>query len=325
MVVHNYTFRAATPVWEAGTARMQNRTVCFTADIPATDKTITVSASASCAFVLMVNGEYIAHGPARTCHGYFRVDEYDISRYLTKEINRVALRVVSYNRHSYSYLKQPGFLCAEITAGEEILAATGSDQSPVSFKAYPVTERVGKVQEYSFQRTYVETYKLAEGAFDYEINPNTAATPVAVEPAVAGQFICRDIPYNDEDDHYPLSVIHRGRLELKDRDGGPREDLEYDSGFMVSRWAYRDQTDVNESPVEITLDANTYADIAFDRNTTGIFEFDLETEADGDLFLLFAEVLRDDHVYLGSLPGANNVLTVSAKAGKYHLQCAMPG
>ena len=324
MVIHNYTFRAATPIWEVGTSRMQNRTVCFTADIPATDRTVTVSATASCAFVLMVNGTYVAHGPARTCHGFFRVDEYDISRYLTKEINRVAIRVASYNRYSYSYLNQPGFLCAEITAGEDILAATGTDQYPVSFNAYPVTERVSKVQEYSFQRTFVETYKLTEGAFDYEFNPNTAVAPVAVEPAVAGRFICRDIPYNDEDDHAPLSVIHRGRLELKDRDGSPNKNLEYDSGFMVERWAYRDQTDVNESPAEIILDANTYADIVFDRNTTGIYEFDLETESDGDLFILFAEVLRDGQIYLGSLPSTHNVLTVSAKAGKYHVQCAMP-
>ena len=100
MVVHDYTFRAATPVWEVGTAKAPNHTVSFVADIPATDKTVTVSAAASCAFVLMVNGTYIAHGPARCCHGFFRVDEYDISKYLTKEINRVAFRVASYNCYS---------------------------------------------------------------------------------------------------------------------------------------------------------------------------------------------------------------------------------
>ena len=320
MTIHTYSFRAATPVWEVGTAHTQNHTVCFTADIPATDKPVVVSAAASCAFVLMVNGVYVAHGPARCCHGYFRVDEYDISRYLTKEVNRVALRVASYNRYSYSYLNQPGFLCAEITVGEDIVAATGKD----GFKAYSVAERINKVQEYSFQRTFVETYKLSDGAFDYEVNPNTTIPPVEVEPAVAGQFICRDIPYNDVDDHYPLSIIHRGRLEPCERDEHPRDDLECDSNYMVRKWDYADQTDINESPAEIVLPMNTYADLVFDRNTTGIFEFDLETETDGVLFILFAEVLREDHIYLGSLPSTSNVLTVCAKAGKYHVQCAMP-
>ena len=53
MTVRNYTFRAATPVWEIGTAKTPNHTVCFTADIPATNKPVTVSAAASCAFYRM--------------------------------------------------------------------------------------------------------------------------------------------------------------------------------------------------------------------------------------------------------------------------------
>ncbi len=320
MIVHDYTFRAATPVWEVGTAKTPNHTVSFVADIPATDKPVTVSAAASCAFVLMVNGEYVAHGPARCCHGFFRVDEYDISKYLTKEINRVAFRVASYNRYSYSYLNQPGFLCAEISVADEIVAATGRN----GFTAYPVAERVNKVQEYSFQRTYVETYKLEEGAFEYEVNPESAAVPVPVEAAVAGHFICRDIPYNDDENDYPVAVIHRGRLEYNRGDENPNDSLEYDSGFAVNCWKSKDQVNVTESPAAIAMEANTYVDIAFERNTTGIFAFDLETETDGELFILFSEVLRDEQIYLGSLPSTSNVLAVVAKAGKYRMQCAMP-
>ena len=189
MLIHDYTFRAAIPVWEKGTARVMNRTVCFVATLPAADKPVILAAAASCSFVLTVNGVYVAHGPARCCHGYFRVDEYDLSKYLTKDVNTVALRVASYNVNAFSYLNQPGFLCAEITVGDEIVAATGKRDCVAGFTAYPVTERLTKVQRYSFQRTVVETYKLSENAFDYAINPNTAAIPVEVEPAVAGHFL----------------------------------------------------------------------------------------------------------------------------------------
>ena len=319
MTVNNYTFQAATPVWEVGTAKTPNRTVCFTADIPATDHTVTLSAAASCEFVLMVNGVYVAHGPARCCHGFFRVDEYDISKYLTKEVNRVALRVASYNRYSYSYLNQPGFLCAEIAVNGEIVAATGKE----GFKAYPVTERISRVPEYSFQRTYMEAYRLSEGAFDYEVNPNTAATPVEVEPALAGTFIGRDIPYNDDEDDYPIAVIHRGRLDARHIDHGPGDSYEYDPRYQAEKWSPCDQISVDESPAEITLTANTYADVAFDRNTTGIFEFDLEADANGELFLKFDEILRDDQVGFGRL-GLHNILAVAVEAGKYHVQCFMP-
>ena len=254
MLTHDYTFRAATPVWEVGTAKDMNRTVCFVATLPATNQPVKLAAAASCSFLLTVNGAYVAHGPARCCHGYFRVDEYDLSKYLTKDVNTVALRVASYNVNAFSYLNQPGFLCAEITVGGEIVAATGAD----GFKAYPVTERVQKVQRYSFQRTFVETYQLSEGAFDYEVNPNTAATPVEVEPAVAGHFLYRDIPMGEEDEPvYPVSLIHRGQLSYSEKAGyynsreisdiGPHylayreSELEYASSPFLLKFEYLDR------------------------------------------------------------------------------------
>ena len=340
MLTHNYTFRAATPVWEVGTARVMNRTVCFVATLPAADQPVKLAAAASCSFLLTVNGAYVAHGPARCCHGYFRVDEYDLSKYLTKDVNTVALRVASYNVNAFSYLNQPGFLCAEITVGGEIVAATGKRDCVAGFKAYPVTERVQKVQRYSFQRTFVETYKLAEGAFDYEVNPNTAATPVEVEPAVAGHFLCRDIPMGEEDELvYPVSVIHRGQLSYSEKESyynsreisdiGPHylayreSELDYASHREVSKCDPHDQVDVTEAADIITLPADSYADIEFPCNTTGIYEFDLEAEGDGELFIIFDEILLDGQVRLFRM-GLSNIITVIAKAGKYRLECAMP-
>ncbi|MBP3666915.1 MAG: hypothetical protein J6K29_07665 [Clostridia bacterium] len=336
MLTHDYTFRAATPVWEKGTAKVMNRTVCFVATLPATNQPVKLVAAASCSFLLTVNGAYVAHGPARCCHGYFRVDEYDLSKYLTKDVNTVALRVASYNVNAFSYLNQPGFLCAEITVGGEIVAATGAD----GFKAYPVTERVQKVQRYSFQRTFVETYKLSEGAFDYEINPNTAVAPVEVEPAVAGHFLCRDIPMGEEDEPvYPVSVIHRGQLSYSEKehyynsreigDIGPHylayreNELEYASHREVGKCDPHGQVDVTETANTIALAADTYADIEFPCNTTGIYEFDLEARGDGELFIIFDEILLDGQVRPFRL-GLSNIITVMAKAGKYHLECAMP-
>ncbi len=335
MLTHDYTFRTATPVWEKGTAKVMNRTVCFVATLPATDKPVTLAAAASCAFVLTVNGVYVAHGPARCCHGYFRVDEYDLSKYLTKDINTVALRVASYNVNAFSYLNQPGFLCAEIDVGGEIVAATGRE----GFTAYPVTERLNKVQRYSFQRTFVETYKLSEGAFDYEVNPNTTATPVEVEPAVAGNFLYRDIPMDTDEEVLPVSVIHRGRLAYSEKEGyyNSREICDIGAHYLAYREAEQEysshrevgkcdpygQVDVTESPDVIALAADTYADIEFPCNTTGIYEFDLEAEADGELFILFDEILLDGEVKPFRL-GLSNIITVIAKAGKYHVECAMP-
>ena len=335
MKTNDYTFRSASPVWEKGTARQMNRTVCFVATLPAATMPVILSAAASCSFVLRVNGEYVAHGPARCCHGYFNVDQYDISKYLTKDINTVALRVASYNVNAFSYLNQPGFLCAEITCGDEVLAATGRS----GFVAYGVDERISKAQRYSFQRTFVETYRLDETSFDYETNPATKATPVETEPAVAGHFLTRDIPYEDEDNVYPVALIHRGKVSYSDKEHyyGSREiteigerylayresELEYASHREVGKCDFSEQVAVRESADAVALPADTYADLEFPCNTTGIYEFDLEAEGDATLFIQFDEILINEQV-VGFRLGCSNVITLICKAGKYHMQCAMP-
>ncbi len=335
MTLHDYTFRAATPVWEAGTAHEMNRTVAFCADLLAALET-TVLALAGCTeWVLTVNGRFVAHGPARCAHGHFRVDEYDITPYLTEETNRVCIRVAGYNVNAYSDIKHPSFLCAEIVCGEQVLAATGKQ----GFVAYGVDERLTRVQRYSFQRTFVETYRLAPGAFDYTLTADTDKATVATEPAEAGRFICRDIPYSDDETVYPVSLIHRGTVTYADKEQyfrgreivniyekffGYREDeLEYASYKEYERCRCAEKTDVCEATDVMTLAADSYADIEFPCNTTGIYEFDIEAKGDATLFIVFDELLVDGDVRPYRM-GFSNFITVEAAAGKYHLLCAMP-
>ncbi len=335
MTIHPYTFLAATPIWEVGTAETMNRTLSFCADLPASDgRSVVLAAAASCEFVLLVNGKYIAHGPARTAHGFFRVDEYDLAPYLTRAENRVCLRVAGYNVNSFSYLDQPSFLCAELVCAGEVLAATGGD----GFVCYGCDERVTRVQRYSFQRSFAETYRLSPGAFDYESDAATAKPVLAVEPAVAGTFIHRDIPYNDDEDVLPETLFARGTVTYSDKPSyyaareivniyenfkGYREDeLDYASHRELGRCDCGEPTAVAESPADLRLPADSYADIKFPCNTTGIFDFDLVADGDGELWILFDEILLDGHVR-GFRLGLSNVLTVSFEKGSYRITGAM--
>ncbi len=335
MILNDYTFRAATPVWEIGTAHIMNRTLAFCADIPATSETTTLALSGCTEWILTVNGRFVAHGPARCAHGHFRVDEYDITPYLTEASNRVAIRVAGYNVNAYSDIKHPSFLCAEILCGDQVLAATGKH----GFVAYGVDERLTRVQRYSFQRTFVETYRLAPGAFDYTLSPETEKATVAVEPAEAGRFIRRDIPYSDDETVSPVSLIHRGKVSysdkaqyfnsreisnISDKFFGYREDeLEYASHHEYGKCDYSDRVAVSEPVNVINLPADSFADIEFPCNTTGIYEFDIEAKDDATLFIVFDEILVDDDVRPYRM-GFSNFITVECKAGRYHLLCAMP-
>ena len=86
------------------------------------------------------------------------MDEWDLSGKLAAGQNVVAIEVAGYNCNSYYLLDQPSFLQAEIVADGKVLASTAGEGVP--FTAAVLEHRVQKVQRYSFQRPFIEVYRL---------------------------------------------------------------------------------------------------------------------------------------------------------------------
>ena len=81
----------------------------FEEDSLAVDRACVRLTARTC-YRLYVNGEMVMHGPARTAHGYCRVDEVDITDRLIDGVNHIAVEVVTfnnrwggYNRYSNDY------------------------------------------------------------------------------------------------------------------------------------------------------------------------------------------------------------------------------
>ena len=127
---------------------------------------------------LFINGEMVMHGPARTAHGYARVDEVDVTDHLVDGVNHVGVEVVAYgrewagyNRYSNDFTLEDGLLIAEIEADGEILSATGRDDWQVcrlSARA-EISERISHSRECTEIYTPDDDYclwKLGYGAFE---------------------------------------------------------------------------------------------------------------------------------------------------------------
>ena len=148
-------FQVAKPVWPEGRETEMNLSVGFRAVFePPRGKPVLLRTAASTLYRFFVNGEFKGYGPARGPHGFYRVDEWDISSGLSAGTNVVAIEVAGYNINSYYILNQPSFLQAEIVAGSQILAATGGGEK--SMEARILSQRVQKVERYSFQRAFTE-------------------------------------------------------------------------------------------------------------------------------------------------------------------------
>jgi len=154
-------FQKAQPIWPAGREGEKNLLVGFATVIPYEAGDVVMRIAASTLYRVYVNGRFCAFGPARGPHGYFRIDHLDPTSLFTAGQNRIVIEVAGANINSYWTLNQKAFLQAEIQNETVTIAATGSTQ----FECVILTQRLQKVQRYSFQRTFSEAYRLdAENA-----------------------------------------------------------------------------------------------------------------------------------------------------------------
>ena len=153
--MQHFTFKEALPVWAAGREKEMNLELHFSCIIP--DISAVVYIAASSCYRLFVNEEFVAAGPARTAHGFYCVDEISLTEKLRRDKNTVTIQVLGTNVNSYDLLDQPAFLTAEVCCGERVIAATGKD-----FRGVYPGERIQRIQRYSFQRTFLEAYRIGK-------------------------------------------------------------------------------------------------------------------------------------------------------------------
>lgn len=332
MITNSYAFQKALPIWECGSEKVINRSLVFTSKLGRENCTLAVAGAS--AFLVLVNGNFVAHGPARAGEGYYRVDEYALDEYLTESINTVEIRVFGYNANSFEYMDLPSFLCAEIIReDDEVLAYTSSEKT--GFLCYPFDERMIRVQRYSYQRLFVENYRLNEQYLDYACREELEVA--VTEPK---QFICRDIPYGEyirlpiqklmgkgvatyshnEDFYVGEEITLVGSNGYK---GYTRDELDYFSNEIVGQMKFSGMIESTDSCGDIHLTPDSYAIADMGKNHVGLFEFELEVLRDAEFFVLFDELLIEDDVNWSRME-ASNILTCIAKAGTYKIVTAEP-
>ena len=211
-----YTFREALPVWEEGKDKEMNYNLVFRTVVDKADN-VKIALSASSMYQMFVGGKLVSEGPARAGHGYYRVDEVDISKFLTQEKNIVCIYVDGYYVENFYLIKQPSFLCAEIISDGKVVAATGK----YGFEAKYHNERIRKVVRYSMQRTFAEVYRYDQNYRDFETKIDAVFAPVKLETVEDKKFIERGVPLARYDECDAQKVIARGKACFKNEPNEP--------------------------------------------------------------------------------------------------------
>ena len=202
-------FRKANPVWEKDKSAEKNYELYFRCQL-GKQTGVTLRIATSCEYQLWINGIFIAFGPAKAAHGFFKVDTVLLDGYLHEQINTVVLKTVSANINSFAVLDQPPFVTAEILCGDACAVWTGNAGG---FYPYYLGTRIQKVQRYSYQRTFTEIYHLSEGEKGFFLGAgNWEPVPIAiVEPK---QYIPRDVRFSQYKDTPADRIVGQGTVDF---------------------------------------------------------------------------------------------------------------
>ncbi len=329
------SFLHARPVWVQGAEREMNLTLLFTANVPHSPAA-TLRIAAHSSYLLKINGRFLAAGPARAGHGFYRVDEYQIGAHLTNPVNVVAIFVTGHNVNSFYTIDMPSFLCCEITDGDHCLAATGVQ----GFTATRYTERTQKIQRYSFQRTFAESYTFDETYDRRETDPNAPALPVTLTVTEPKNFITREVYYPDYTPVPAVETVARGKVIRQAPDttftdryvikigplikGYPADELE-ENTLYAAQELLPVPTDTTSAPAApACLGADAYITYRLPKNLTGFLSLTVEAKGDTTVYVTFDEVYNDHRVNMTRL-GCSNVVVWHLKGGvTYHLMTAEP-
>jgi alpha-L-rhamnosidase len=332
----NPFFRKAQPVWLTGRETEMNLTIGFRTLLP-DDPSVTLHIAASTRYRAWLNGRFLGWGPTRGPHGFYRVDEWDLSNKLNKDVNLLAIEVAGYNVNSFELLDQPAFIQAEALSGDRVLAATGRD-----FDALIPMERVQKAARYSFQRGFSEVYRLQKDSDSWRTDPNASIQPELLQCQEEKRLLSHHVPLPKFNVKYPVAYVSHGCLAPIEPDklytdrsltnicaefkGYLPEELEETPFWDIQRLGSVDAVldGAQYSKEEhFYLSPDTWRILDFGVNSTGFPGLRISCETPARLILAFDEILSDGDVNDKRL-GCINVVYYHLEPGRYALETFEP-
>ncbi len=316
-------FKSAVPVWEKGMEKEMNYSLIFRTEVGQDAQKLRIAGSS--VYNIYINGEFFAHGPARTAHGFYRVDELPLL--LDAENNQIEIYVTAANVRSFYSINVPGFLCCEIEGGDSrIMKATGTD-----FYAMKNPFRIQKTSRYSYQRTFDEVYRMCM---------NSEEIPVELEQTEDKCFIAREVFYSEYEKKTPISFPVSGRWEKTAEpqrvftnrclkkvgevlDGYREEELDSNPADELGHMRYLPDNAAEVDKNDFKLANNRYTVCEFERDLTGLLSFEITCCEPVELYVCMDEILSDGFVDYMRL-SAINICRWSFEPGTYKITTAEP-
>ena len=315
------SFARAEPAWPVGAGTEMNGFVRFEAWFErAGDALPVLRVSGSSVYRIRLNGAFVGYGPARAAKGWFRVDEWELAD-AHPGLNLVEIEVSVYNCGNFYIPKQPGFLQAEIVAGDRVLAST-----PHDFRAFD-TGRIKTVSRYSFQRGFCEAYRLPHAAKELRLETRPAVRLLERIASYPEFRVIRDYrPVAGTDVRWATNLQYRANrfvdnVDNVKIDGYASDKLEFNGWEAVWKWQVVGKRPV--SGMRFNLSSGKGMVFASPVDRCGFFGFHVNAKTPVRLFALFDEFADGDAVDATRALSANSIRWDLAP-GEYDLETFEP-
>lgn len=319
-------FEKALPVWLANHEKEMNTTCRFTGCIQRGNATLKITGSSF--YRLFINGKYILFGPARGPKGYFRVDEVDITPYLTEQNNTVVFEVNCYNVNTYYINNQPAFLQAEVVLDNDIALYTGVDGN---VSCEEVTNRIKKVQRLSFQRGFAESWIL-DSVYNESYTQPIKGGKELVE-FDRRNLLSRNVPFPILVDLYPEKIVSAGavsissnlpdnftdkaKIQICDVILGYRDsELDVKLSDDAAHYRYSEESGSSAETKNILIKKDKYAIFKFARDYSGFIKIKLSCKNKAQLILTFDEILKNGDIDYSRIDCCN-IIRCDVEVGEY--------
>ncbi len=336
-------FRSAKPIWPAGRETEMNLSVGFSVRITVPDKAaVRLKIAAASIYRLRVNGRFVGSGPARGPHGFYRVDQWDLAGRLKTGVNVVAIEVAGYNANSYYLLDQPSFLQAEVTSGDRVLASTAGEGA--LFEPVILEYRVQKVQRYSFQRPFIEVYRLMPGWDRWQTETRSSRTAVKMAVQSDKELLPRRVLYPTFTVRSPIALGPHGKMRRLDKTpkiwrdrsltnigpdlkGYPQDQLAVVPTVEAQHFKSIPESDTwrpFSDNTSFALGSCEYQELDLGTNLTGFLGSRVECRTKTRLWVMFDEILAGDGDVNWRRLGCCNIIEYQLQPGTYELESIEP-
>ena len=277
-------------VWAKGRAEEINRTFAFALDLKKPTKGEIRLSAASC-YKLYADGKLLGFGPNRAAHGYCRFASYAF------EARHIVVEVLSIYVQNFCWVKQKPFFACEVKTAE------GNAFSAEDFACFELTDRVQKVQRYSFQRGFAEVYKLsADHRALYAGEPEKTPYPRCETEEAALPEVLPTYTENPLLEEVFARTIDFGAVNINNsfptwQDRSQTEVGTLLEGFLRPDWQAFPTDEVSrfEFISGAAVGEYRYETVDFSRIFTGFTELEIEAKNAGEVYVAFDEILTDEN------------------------------